>query len=138
MNNVVFHVDKKNKVIVAVLKCDPNEFFDITKNTISKFNRSHKSCGIDCNIDWNIPDLNREYVGIARCSENDEFDEEFGKKLALARAKIKKADAIQKNYFKIVDWLDDFNYCMGKKYDKLYRNQIDLLKDMNALLEEAR
>ena len=137
MNNVVFHIDKENGVVVAVLKCDPYELLSITNNTIYKFRNDHREGSITCTPDWGFPDLNREYVGIARCSENDEFDEEFGKRLALARAKAKKADAMQKNFFKVVEWLDDFNYFMGKKYDSLYRNWIELLKDKDALLEQA-
>lgn len=137
MNNVVFHIDKENKVVVAVLKSDPNELFEMTSNMIDKFNKTHKKCGIDCDMSWNFPDLNCEYVGIARCSENDEFNEEFGKKLALARAKIKKAYAIQKNFFEITNWLDDFYIYMSSRDEKLYRNWIELLIEKDALLNSV-
>ena len=80
--------------------------------------------------------INERYVGVAKCHEHDTFDEEFGKKLALARANAKKADAIHINFFKFIEQLDKLNYMAGKKYDELYRRWIDSQKEIGELLQQ--
>lgn len=45
---------------------------------------------------WEIPGLEIDdtYVGVAKCAPDDEFDLEYGKQLALVRAKAKRCKAI--------------------------------------------
>ena len=42
-------------------------------------------------FDYTIDDV---FVGVAKCAPDDEFDLEYGKKLALTRAKIKRGRAV--------------------------------------------
>lgn len=137
MNNVVYHINKDKGVVVCILKCDTEEPQLIFESTLFKIYRADniRVCGIyDPNRNTKI---NEQYVGIARCSKNDTFDEEFGKKLALARAKVKKTYALQKQFFKYIDALDQVNYIVGKKHDKLYSAYSRSVEEATSLLKEA-
>lgn len=66
----------------------------------SKRIRKHMNLGC---MDDDRYAINDVYVGMARCDEEDCFDIEYGKKLALKRAKIKRGEAINnaiKKYIK--------------------------------------
>ena len=74
----------KNKGVVAckLYGCERIAISRINKYTqIHCYNRSNKDL------------INGVYVGVARCAPEDTFDEEYGKKLALARAKAKRGKA---------------------------------------------
>ena len=137
MNNVVYHVNKDKGVVVCILKCDTEEPRLIFEKALSKtYKAGHMAvCAIyDPNGDTEV---NEQYVGIARCSKNDTFNEEFGKKLALARAKVKKTYALQKQFFKYIDALDQVDYIVGKKHDKLYSEYSKSVEEATSLLKEA-
>lgn len=102
MSDVIFKVDKKNKVVVCKL----------TNCREIAINRVYKYC---CNFfghtyDIYIPDT---YTGVARCSSDDTFDISFGKELALTRAKAKRGKAIN---------------AAINKYIKNVRHELDLLE----------
>lgn len=139
MNNVSYIVKADAGVVVAVLKTDPCETIDIFYNTAASANRAIPARNRVAFIEANyVPSpLKNQYVGIAKCSKNDKFDVEFGKKLALTRAKLKKTKAIQKRFNKYVDMMHKYYKAFEKKYDSIYREAIDLSCKENEILADA-
>ena len=140
--NVTYYVNREKKTVVAVIQCDVliplyilDKVFDKFENANGNHNLLEMSFD-DCHIRNAF--INERYIGIARCHNGDTFDEEFGKKLALARAKAKKADAIHRNFFKFIEQLDKLNYLAGKKSDKLYQRWIDSEAEVGELLRSIK
>jgi hypothetical protein len=96
-------VNRDKKTVVAVIECDVGTPLYIFDRMFDKFeNKNGNKNLLDVHFDnFNIKNVfvNERYVGVAKCHEHDTFDEEFGKKLALARAKAKKADAMHTKFF---------------------------------------
>ena len=82
MNDITYRVDKENKIVICWLSnCE-----------LIPEDRIHKYASIRIyDKDFLI---NGTFKGVARCSDEDEFDVEYGKKLALSRAKAKRCKAI--------------------------------------------
>lgn len=88
MNDIEFKIDKENKVIVCKLKDCEN----IAWRRIDKYLDIH---------DFENHAIKNTYIGVAKCRADDEWNEEYGKKLALLRARTKRAKDINrelKNY----------------------------------------
>lgn len=135
--NVTYYINYDKKVVVAVLKCDSETPIMIADNTIEKAKRDTDVLLVSpyvLNFDNRIKG---QFVGIARCNENDVFDVEFGKELALARAKAKKAFAVRDAFYKYVEHLDHINYIFGKKYDELCAKWRECYADIGLLLSSA-
>lgn len=136
--NVTYYVNREKKTVVAVIKSDASTPLYILDRVFDKFENANGNHNLlemsfdNCHIRDAF--INDRYVGIAKCHEGDTFDEELGKKLALARAKVKKADAIQSNFFKFIEQLDKLNYLAGKKYDELYNRWLDFDMEVDNLL----
>ena len=82
--DLIYIVDKKNRVVVCnLLNC-----------TYIAADRIEKYCTLMVPYDSFKYYIDEVYTGIARCSPEDEWDEEFGKKLALKRAKKKRCSAV--------------------------------------------
>ena len=137
--NVTYYVNREKKTVVAVIECEPSTPILILDKVFDKFeNANGKHNLMEMHFDnyyMSKAFINERYVGIAKCHDSDTFDEEFGKKLALARAKAKKADAIYTKFFKFIEQLDDLNYLAGKKHDELYRRWIDSEAEVGDLLK---
>ena len=136
--NVTYYINGWKKVVVAVLKCDKYTPVGIFNKAYCKAEYKNDTLGmyITDNGFENIL-VKEKYVGIAKCSDNDEFDVEFGMKLALARAKEKKLKDVHRQYFKFVDALDDLSYVIGKKETQLHRQWIDAKCEIDGLLMEV-
>lgn len=136
--SVTYYVNLDKKTVVAVIECDTGTPLYIFDRMFDKFENMNGNKNLmDMHFDnFNIKNafINERYVGVAKCHEHDTFDEEFGKKLALARAKAKKADAIHAKFFKFIEQLDELNYLAGKKSDELYRRWIDSQNEITDLL----
>ena len=95
MNDMKFKVDKERGVVVCALyNC-----------RYIAVNRIEKYCNdIIVPVDW-MPEeyyIHDTYIGIAKCAPEDEFDEEYGKRLALTRAKVKRNRAINNTIQKYI------------------------------------
>jgi len=137
--NVTYYVNREKKTVVAVIMCNDFIPFYILDKVFDKFedgNGNHNL--LKMSFDYRHAHnalVNERYVGVAKCHESDTFDEEFGKKLALARAKAKKAAAVYDNFFKFIEQLDKLNYLAGNKSDELYRRWIDSEAEVGELLK---
>lgn len=88
---VRFIVDKEHGVVV----CKLTGCKDIAVSRLDKYmpNYDYYLMGSPY---WINTDIKDTYTGIARCMPDDEWDEEYGKKLALLRAKQKRGKAVNK------------------------------------------
>lgn len=109
--NCKFYVDKESKKVVCVI---PK-----TELMAVKFIEATSSIHI-YHLDDNIADklvMPRQFVGIATCHEEDEFDEETGKLIAYNKARHKlncslfKRLNVYAKYLdnKLIDFIDDCN-----------------------------
>ena len=77
--------------------------------------------------------MGRTVRGIAKCSPNDEFNEEFGKKLAQARCDLKVA---QKRYERAYEKEDEAENQLFRA-EQYARKMSDYLWDAEEALDEA-
>lgn len=84
----------------GVVVCRINNCRDIANLRIHKYSNSEPW------EPWNytLPD---SFIGVAKCAPEDEFDEEYGKKLALLRAKQSRGAAINAMIYKYIKSLRD-------------------------------
>ncbi len=89
---------EERRVVCRLLDCSRTAFKRILKYT---------------NADYVIGPyrVDDTFVGIAKCAPEDEFDAEFGMKLALARAKRKRGKAVN---HKVQQYIDDVQYSLDK------------------------
>ena len=94
---VRFIIDKEHGVVV----CKLTGCKDIAVSRLDKYmpNYDYYLMGSPY---WLNTDIKDTYTGIARCNPEDEWDEEYGKKLALLRAKQKRGKAINNVLIKVV------------------------------------
>ena len=91
MGDVSFRIDEKNKVVVCkITNCE-----DLAISRIDKYSYCDYH---DMNM-YEIPDT---FTGVARCNAYDKFDVEYGKKLALTRAKAKRGRAINAALYRYI------------------------------------
>ena len=63
--------------------------------------------------------IRNEYYGKAKCHPDDEFDIDFGKRLALIRAKQKYLDAVERVLDESNMWVEE----VSARIDKLWMSQ---------------
>ena len=94
MGDIKFIVNKDKRIVICkLLNCR-----DIPWNRISKY--------VSGGYWYEDMDVKQIYTGVARCSAEDEWDEEYGKKLALARAKRRRARDINRELNKFCDKIE--------------------------------
>ena len=84
---VKFTVDEANKRVVCVITGCAN----IPVKRINRYSKHIMT--VNNTKRYKIAD---EYVGIAKCHEKDTFDVSIGKKIALTKAKMKRANAVNR------------------------------------------
>lgn len=96
-NNVKYYVNRDKRTVVCVLSgCRWNATY-----RIEKYVRNSNSF-VNPYGAFRIED---EYVGIAKCSPEDTWDEDYGQRLAFARARKKRDDAINDQVSRALDIL---------------------------------
>ena len=89
--NVTYYINEEAGVVVAKINAEKYEPFNVAESVISKLRKADEHnapydvfyCGGHGFM------LDKSYVGVAKCSPEDKFDLEIGKKIALARAQEK-------------------------------------------------
>ena len=120
LSDVEFFVNKKKGTVTCKLhNCE-----DIALCRIYKYTNS--------TIDWiTRPSrylVDNIYVGVAKCAPDDSFDEEYGKKLALIKAKAKRGKAIN-------NAINKFIKDATKSLERLSENGIHNVPSVKAFLE---
>lgn len=132
-NNVVYYIDEEARTVKAKLRCSPYEPQDIFDRQTYKHIRGNGNGVVD-ELDYIIRryQINDCYFGKAKCHPDDVFDVEFGKRLALLRAKKKHLAAVEGTLDKMNMWLTGLRERMIKTqrhYDRLYiDNNIELYR----------
>lgn len=136
--NIQYLIDEDNRIVNAILYCsyrDPQMLFDkVVKNYIKGNGVGPVAVGWD-NEKYYINDY---YIGTAKCHPDDTFDVEFGKRLALARAKQKYQKAVNKSIYEMHKYV-------GKLYKTIidfsmrhYRKYLDYSCALSAIESEKR
>lgn len=136
--NVQYLIDEDNRIVNAILYCsyrDPQMLFDkVVKNYIKGNGVGPVAVGWD-NEKYYINDY---YMGTAKCHPDDTFDIDFGKKLALARAKQKYQRAVCKTIFNMHNYVCKLYKAILDFSMKHYRKDIDYSCALNAIESEKR
>lgn len=66
----------------------------------------------------------KDFTGVARCYEGDEFNERVGKEIATCKADMKYHDAIARKYGLIMRMLEE-TYKELRKLQKYHENKVD-------------
>lgn len=124
----MFIVDEENRKVVCVLEDTKYYFLDYI-NAHCALGTAFDDIFSSDKITTFIHRLympNR-FVGIATCSDNDEWDEQIGRAIAFSRLKDKVTKSFFKRantYFNVLDrWLDDAAFTVDALGEKLERNQ---------------
>lgn len=95
--NVTYYINEEAGVVVAKIECMHREPDEIVESISWKLRRSDSRMeGINTYLagDNSRYELRPYYTGVAKCSPDDTFDIEVGKRIALARAQIKYHEAL--------------------------------------------
>lgn len=124
--NVVYNIDTDKRTVTAKIKCSNNEAWNLFNSQLTKhiMGTGMAIVGDQWSFDYcygysNAIMMNDEYVGKAKCHPDDEFDIEYGKMLALLRAKEKYLNAMCKRMDSIYDWINALRYRVMKTDYKL-------------------
>ena len=94
--DIEYFVNRERGIVV----CKINNCEWIADDRINKYLPKSTRCLSD---DYRIAET---FTGIAKCAPEDTFDEEYGKKLALTRAKAARGKAVNDA---IIDFLSDMD-----------------------------
>ena len=122
---VEYYVDEAKKVVVCkLIGCEGSLIYDMCQ------------AGYPCHPDFF---LNDSYVGKAKCSDDDTFDVEFGKKLAYQRAvaklntaKVKTLKRFEKEQIKYFNLLLDDMHKISDKCERIVASKETTIKGMFA------
>lgn len=128
MEDAKFIVNEDNHVVVCVIENTKRLFIDFANKNF----HIGTDLGFLSTWDKSYPDFQdklympNKFVGVAKCSPDDEWDENIGRIIAFSRAK----DNLLKSFFKraqfyvtsIEDWLDDAVEILNNLGNKLTNN----------------
>ena len=117
MGNVNYIVNKDKRTVACVLSgCE-----DVAKHRVLKYLRT-ENCDMFC---YDPLYIDNEFVGVAKCAPEDVFDEEYGKRLAFARARQKRDKAVNavvhETMLHLVNTLNTLN-----AYGRVYVAPVDI------------
>jgi hypothetical protein len=123
-----FIINKNNRTVVCIYEGSERTFIDFADhnfNVKTYCDSSFTSCQFSQLMDKLY--MPNKFIGVATCSENDEWNEEIGKKVAFSRMK----DKLNRSFFKRADlyvktidkWMDDAVYLINTVGQKLEVNQ---------------
>lgn len=123
-----FIINKNNRTVVCIYEGSARTFIDFANHNFNIKTYCDSSCTY-----YQFSQLMdklympNKFIGVATCSENDEWNEEIGKKVAFSRMK----DKLNRSFFKRADlyvktidkWMDDAVYLINTVGQKLEVNQ---------------
>ena len=136
--NVVYHIDTESKTVVAKLKCHENDPMTLIGSQLMKQTSGAGFGPLELAAypfffeDFKV---RNEYYGKAKCHPDDEFDIDFGKRLALLRAKQKYLDAVERVLDKSNKWVEQVANRIDRLCMSQYRKVIDNRIAESALLD---
>ena len=125
--DIRYYVNEEERIVVCVLNGCRYDFVEVLNRTDNPITNSYY---ISCRRqDIHMKD---SFRGIARCAEGDEWNEEYGKKLAYHRAKNahdkclfnkcnKMMVYLDKKTDELADTISLFGYKLSRNFDKRKR-----------------
>lgn len=136
--NVVYHIDTESKTVIAKLKCHENDPMTLIGSQLMKQTSGAGFGPLELAAYPFFFDefkVRNEYYGKAKCHPDDEFDIDFGKRLALLRAKQKYLDAVERVLDKSNKWVEQVANRIDRLCMSQYRKVIDNRIAESALLD---
>lgn len=138
MSNCLFVVNKKKGVVVCRIEDTSDQFINYVKEKVLYPIMSFNSCfwnDLVMSKYYNKLKMPNEFIGIARLGEGDEWNEDYGRRLAYYRAREKYNRSFYKRaktYFDLYDnILDQANEILVASWQKSNRNQERLKESLN-------
>ena len=138
-NDCKFVINKNNKTVVCVYEGSARTFINFAESNFKVITAcdAYFTQGSQLRKKLYMPN---KFIGVATCSENDEWNEEIGKKIAFSRMKDKLNRSFFKRanlYVKTIDkWMDDAVYLINTVGQKLEVNQEKRHKRIEELVRE--
>ena len=118
-SGITYYIDEEKRTVVCKLR---GAMFDVLDNLLSHYS------DVDFEHDYTMKDC---YVGKAKCSPEDKWDTNTGKRIALCRALVSYYNDRDKVFMKVCnDLVSIKNYCLdqsiyaGHKADS-YRDELN-------------
>lgn len=131
--NCKFIVNKEKRRVVCILEYSNDLFIDFILSNCELGKQLWPSYKV-----FSPLIMPNRFIGIATCSENDEWDEEIGKRIAFSRMKDKVNRSFfkrAKTYIQLVDgWINDTVDLLNKIGEKLEINQVKRYEYLNSLI----
>ena len=140
--NVVYYINTESKTVVAKLRCHEDDPMTLIGSQLMKQTSGDGFGPLELAaypFFFEEFKIQNDYIGKAKCHPDDEFDIDFGKRLALLRAKQKYLNAVERVLGKSARWIEDVGRRIDKLYLAHYRKAIDngiVLNDLLESLEE--
>lgn len=106
--NVAYYINEEDGVVAARIISDNSDALKVVR---SIFDKAYRADETNFPLEFALRNLTYantlqdEYIGIARCSPEDRFDAEYGKRLALSRAQSEYHADMARLLFKFYDSL---------------------------------
>lgn len=123
-SNVTYYINEEKRTVVAKIVPKATAFIEQIDSVARKMAHTRNTAISPCLSDamsYKIYEsllMKRHYTGKAKCSPNDVFDVETGKKLALARAKVKEMEDRVRMFRDVLDWLYAVRNNIEDMFDK--------------------
>jgi len=105
-NGIRYIINFEKRTVTCIL----SDCYDIVENRVFK----HRMKDV---LLYSAPHIKNEFVGVAKCSPEDVFDEKIGMALALDRAKLARKKAINSAVSEtirqlngLIDYLNEYGY----------------------------
>ena len=128
-----FFIDEEKKTVVCVIEETKNLFrdfantnFRISTDCDEVYNCVHRINSYNSTLDDKMLMPNK-FVGVAKCGENDKWDEDIGRVIAFSRAKNNLITSffkrVQTYVYYLEKWLNEATDTFNKLDEKLTENR---------------
>jgi hypothetical protein len=139
-NDLIYHVDPINETVECrVLHCK-TDFLSIADKLLKQYPEHIRYFYKFINVYYCEQMIRDEYIGKSICSQDDKFDEQYGRDIARTKAIIKRENAFNNALEAILDaihTLVDVNVRIDRDsvLDRHIDNMCDLLENAKSLSE---
>ena len=139
-NDLIYHVDSTNETVECrVLHCK-TDFLGIADKLLAQYPEHIRYFYKFINVYYCEQMIRDEYMGKSICSQEDKFDEQYGRDIARTKAIIKRENAFNnalEAIFNAIDTLADVNVRIDRDgvLNRHIDNMCDLLENKKSLAE---
>ena len=134
--NIKYEIDEEKRTVIAVLECSSDDANIVFQSACIKYG---KGVGFGSMVPAYRTkyQIKSEYVGKSKCHPDDVFDVEFGKRLALLRAKDKYLRAMNDRLEDMIVWVGGLYANIEKMGMKHYRLLVENGSEIYAVEKET-